>query len=90
VPKQKFTKRTIALRLANGESRQRIGVGWPPEMITAADLIAAAKGESRSWALEQLMNRAVHNAVTQVNDKLGTRIAYEAPEYTPRKKKEAK
>lgn len=77
----------IALRLADGSSRRRIGVGWPPSMIETADLIAAAKGESRSWAMEQLMNRAMQQAVSKVNDDLGTRIRYETPEYTPRKKK---
>lgn len=88
--KVKAPKRQIALRLANGDSRQRIGVGWPPALVEAADLIAVAKGESRSWALEQIVNRAVTQAVSQVNEKFDLKIKYETPEYTPRKKKEGR
>lgn len=73
MPRYKIKKpRRIAPRLANGERRIGTHVGLPPNIKESCVMIALSKGQSTSWALEQLIIRANH---------------LEAPEYVPPKKK---
>lgn len=47
--------RRIAPRLANGEKRIPAGNGLPPLVKHALTALAAQHGESRSWAIEQII-----------------------------------
>jgi hypothetical protein len=64
--------RIIAPRLANGDSRESIGHGLPPEIKAGLRKIAASENKSLSWVLEVI-----------IIDYFGMR----RPKYIERKKK---
>lgn len=64
--------RTIAPRLANGEKRESIGHGLPPNIKQALRMKAVAQNRSLSWILEQDLIRLYR---------------FERPEYVERKAK---
>jgi hypothetical protein len=68
----KKVKRTIAPRLANGDSRESIGHGLPPNIKEGVKAIAKSENKSVSWVLE-----------TIIIDYFGLR----RPKYIQRKKK---
>lgn len=47
--------RTIAPRLRNGDRREAIGHGLPPDIKAGLQAIARAEGQSVSWVLEQII-----------------------------------
>lgn len=68
----KHKPRTIAPRLANGDSRESIGHGLPPDIKAGLRRIAADQNKSLSWVLEVI-----------IIDYFGMR----RPKYIERKKK---
>lgn len=52
---RKIKVRTIAPRLANGDSRESIGHGLPPEIKEGLKAIARSENKSVSWVLEQII-----------------------------------
>lgn len=64
--------RIIAPRLANGDKREGIGHGLPPEIKAGVRRIAASENKSVSWVLEEI-----------IIDYFGLR----RPKYLQRKKK---
>lgn len=53
-------RRRIAPRLRSGDSREPIGHGLPPHIKQALKMIAASRGESLSWMLEQALIEYFH------------------------------
>lgn len=53
-------KRTIAPRLANGDTREAFGHGLPPEVKDGLRAIARRERKSMSWVLEQVIIQYFH------------------------------
>ena len=64
--------RIIAPRLFDGERRESIGHGLPPEIKSGLKLIASRENQSVSWVLEQIIIKY---------------FGFRRPKYIERKKK---
>src|SRR5262245_23244113 len=75
--------RHIAPRLSNGDKRVSNSGALPPKVKYALQMVAAARGESLSWVLEQLYYEHFH---LKVPDYIGKRTATPiAPTADPKK-----